>query len=194
MNPVGFFGAAVGAQLAIAAVVGHYRPDLNKTAELGKLAPEAAWVLDLLSSQLPLVKAVIFASVVHWRLRKKGSTQAFRGSLGAVLFAEGWEAVGNALAAALTLVAGAVVGGVVSSILSVAALVMLALALAGVHRLTRWRFALGPMALGGLAVAIAASFATSALWGPKVLAALEGDGEGAAVVIGKDGVEVRKKK
>ncbi len=169
MNPVGFFGIAVGVQLAAAAVLAHFRPGaLPGEGEelLRQSAPELYWLIDLLASQLPLVKAAIFAAIVHRRMVKKGSTQNFRGSLGAVLYAEGWEQLGRALAAAAALAFGKIGGETVSSIVGIVALAMLALALGGVHRLKKKRAAIGPMALGGVGVALVAATASSLAWGP----------------------------
>jgi hypothetical protein len=152
MNPLGFFGAAVGIQLGATAIVTHFRPEDAVLEAAKHLAPTYFWLLDLLSSQLPLVRAALFAAVVHACLARR-SRQPFRASLAVVLYATGWAAICGTLAAPLGLPFPRVIKSV-TFVIGLIKLVMLALALAGVHRLRRWTSALAPMLLGGVLVVI----------------------------------------
>jgi hypothetical protein len=52
MNPLGFFGTAVGLQLGATATVIRFRPVDEVLGGARQLAPTYFWLLDLLSSQL----------------------------------------------------------------------------------------------------------------------------------------------
>jgi hypothetical protein len=153
MNPLGFFGTALGLQLGATAIVVHFKPVEETFAPVRQLAPTYFWLLDLFSSQFLLVRAAVLAAVIHaWLARR--SHQPFKVSLGMVLYGAGWGAIGRALTALFSILfpprayqAAALVVGLVS-------LVMLALALVGVHRLRRWTSALAPMVLGGILLLI----------------------------------------
>jgi hypothetical protein len=159
LNPVGFWGAALGLQLGAAALREHFAPgsaeDTALERDLKAAAPHLAWAVDLLRQQIELGLEICIAAVVHWRLRKKGSTQSFQGTLGALLFADGWSTVATAAAIALAIAWPATAP--LQQAIGVAGLVLDVVAIAGVHRLQRLRSAVGPLllaaTLGGLVVA-----------------------------------------
>jgi hypothetical protein len=182
MNPIGFFGAALGVRLAAAALLGHFQPPDPASEAAQKLAPTFFWAQEMLSSQLPLVRAALFASVVHWRMRAKGSRVPFRGSLGIVLYVWGLRDLARA-AAHLWLFASPTLLGAVWGSLGIAFLGLLAVALAGAHRLRRWTAALGPLALGMMAMVLAVAVYSAPVWvpfarDPKSSGALRIDGDG----------------
>jgi hypothetical protein len=156
MNPLGFFGTAVGLQLGATAIVTHFKPADEVSQAARQLAPTYFWLLDLLSSQLPLARAVVLAAVVHGWLARR-SRQPFRVSLGMVLYGTGWGAICHALTAPVSLLFPARVSMATALVIGPVSLVMLVLALVGVHRLRRWTSALAPMVLGGVLVLILSS-------------------------------------
>ena len=160
MNPVGFFGTALGLQLAAVAIVTHFKPDETSDA-LRDLMPRFFWLRELLAAQLPLLRAALFAAAVHAWLSRR-SRQPFRASLGVVLYASGWAALCRAVTAPLALLPSAYPSKIVAGLIGVAGLLAVALALAGVHRLRRWTSALLPMATGAVLVMLF-SFVTTNL-------------------------------
>jgi len=160
MNPLGFFGTAIGLQLGATAIVIHFKPVDEVSEAARQLAPTYFWLVDLLASQLPLARAVVLAAVVHaWLARR--SRQPFRVSLGMVLYGTGWGAICHALTTPFSLLFPAPASRVAALVIGPVSLVMLALALVGVHRLRRWTSALAPMVLGGILVAILSSVTSS---------------------------------
>src|SRR5260221_6748709 len=124
MNPLGFFGAAVGFQLGASAIVTHFKPPNEVLEAVKQLAPTWFWLQDLLSSQLPLVRAAVLAAVVHsWLARR--SKQPFRVSLGMVLYGSGWGAVCRGLSAPFALLLSARTFGNIELLIGLVALVML---------------------------------------------------------------------
>jgi hypothetical protein len=160
MNPVGFFGTALGLQLAAVAIVTHFKPDEIRDA-LQELMPRFFWLRELLASQLPLLRAAIFAAVVHAWLSRR-SRQPFRASLGVVFYASGWAALCRAAAAPLALLSSTYPSKIAAGVIALTGLMAVALALAGVHRLRRWTSALAPMAAGAV-LAMLFSFVTANL-------------------------------
>ena len=150
MNPVGFFGTSLGLQLAAVAIITHFKPDEIRDA-LKELVPRYYWFLEVLASQLPLLRAALFAAVVHAWLSRR-SRRPFRASLGVVFYGAGWAALCRAVAAPLGLLPSTSPSKIAGSVIALVALVMVALALAGVHRLRRWTSALAPMAAGAVLV------------------------------------------
>lgn len=160
MNPIGFLGTALGLQLAAVAVVTHFKPDEISEA-LREVMPRFFWLRELLASQLPLLRAVLFAAAVHpWLSRR--SRQPFRASLGVVFYASGWVALCRAATAPLALLPSAYPSKIAAGVIALLGLLGVALALAGVHRLRRWTAALAPMAAGAVLVVVF-SFVTTNL-------------------------------
>jgi hypothetical protein len=163
MNPVGFFGTAIGLQLAAVAVVTHFKPDEVQEA-LRELMPRWFWPRELLASQLPLLRAALFAMIVHAWLSRR-SHQPFRASLGVILYASGWVALCRAALAPFALFPSTTPLRIAMGIVAVANLLAVALALGGVHRLRRWTAALAPMAAGALALMVFSFVVTNLMAG-----------------------------
>jgi hypothetical protein len=163
MNPVGFFGTALGLQLAAVAIVTHFKPDEIREA-LKELMPRYFWLAEFFSSQLPLLRAAVFAAVVHAWLSRR-SRQPFRASLGVVFYAAGWAALCRAATAPLGLLSSTYPSKIAASVIGLVGLVVVALALAGVHRLRRWTAALAPMAAGTVLVMLFSFVATTLMAG-----------------------------
>src|SRR5437868_2221012 len=93
LNPVTFYAAAAGFEYAVTAIVRHYRPAVHPVKALFHFREELEWLLELVQQQIPFVTLLAFASLLHWWLRKKGATQAFRATLGVLLFVSGLESI-----------------------------------------------------------------------------------------------------
>jgi hypothetical protein len=170
MNPVAFWGAALGLQLGAAALRDHFAPgsaeDTALERDLKAAAPHLAWAIDLLRQQLELAAEIGVAAVVHWRLRKKGSTQSFQGTLGALLFADGWSTLATAAAIALAIAWPA--AAPLQSALHLVGLVLDVVAIAGVHRLRRLRSAVGPLLLAAALTSLVVAGAVAGLQAPEL--------------------------
>lgn len=156
MNPIAFFGAALGLSLGARAILDHFFPTAGEDV-IAKAAPTWKWLGEMFAPQLPLVQAAIFAAAVHWRLRARGSTQLFRATLGSVLFAEGSEALARAGWLSITLCLRA---AGVKSVIGLEGLLWLfgstifVLSVTGVHRLDRWRRAIVPVVTASVLVGL----------------------------------------
>lgn len=161
MNPIGFFGAAVGLQLGAAALRRQFLGEQPERDVLREISPTLAFLNELLQQQIPLLTAAFFAVVLHWRLRARGSRQLFRATLGAVLFAEGWAALARLLMG--TALLGYEAPDALSTGISLIGTGMLVSAVVGVHRLQRWRAAIRPVLVSIFLTGVAAAVALSPL-------------------------------
>jgi len=162
MNPVAFFGAALGLELATTAVARRYQPHMFPPPFF-LLPEEINWLFELLQQQVPLAAILAFALLLHWGLRSKGSTQLFRATFGVVLFVAGLDSIATSfyLAVFYGLRSPALVWRVGPKAAMLVICVELAWAIMGsaaVHRLPSWRKAVLPVIGAAVTVALAVGF------------------------------------